>query len=68
MQREGYGKGYRYAHDDPDALTTLQCLPDRLRGRRFYEPTSRGFERTLSERLRRWFDERRKRESTDGSD
>jgi putative ATPase len=65
MQREGYGKGYRYAHDDPDAVTSLDCLPDRLRGRRFYEPTSRGFERTLAERLQLWAEARRKRRQSD---
>jgi putative ATPase len=54
MKREGYGKGYQYAHDHEDAVTSLECLPDRLRGRRFYEPTDRGFERSLAERLQRW--------------
>ena len=53
MKREGYGRGYRYAHDHEDAVTDLQCLPDRLRDRRFYQPTSRGLERELSERLQR---------------
>jgi putative ATPase len=61
MKREGYGEGYRYAHDHEDAVTTMECLPDRLRGRRFYDPTSRGFERTLSERLRHWLEARKKR-------
>ena len=54
MKREGYGRGYQYAHDHEDAITELQCLPDRLRERRFYQPTSRGLERELSERLQRW--------------
>ncbi len=53
MKREGYGRDYRYAHDHEDAVTDLQCLPDRLRDRRFYQPTSRGLERELSERLQR---------------
>jgi putative ATPase len=54
MKREGYGKGYRYAHDHPDAVTTMDCLPEPLRDRRFYHPTSRGFEQTLADRLQRW--------------
>ena len=54
MKHEGYGKGYRYAHDHEDAITDMECLPDRLRGRRFYRPTDRGFEQTLAERLERW--------------
>ena len=54
MRREGYGAGYRYAHDFADAVTDLECLPERLRGRRFYRPTERGLERELSDRLERW--------------
>jgi putative ATPase len=58
MKREGYGRGYRYAHDHEDAVTGLDCLPERLRERRFYRPTERGFERELSRRLRRWLEAR----------
>jgi putative ATPase len=54
MAREGYGTGYRYAHDFEDAVTDLECLPDTLRGRRFYRPTDRGLERTLGERIEEW--------------
>jgi putative ATPase len=54
MKAEGYGRGYLYAHDDPDAVTTLECLPERLRPRRFYRPTARGFEATLKERIDAW--------------
>jgi len=61
MKHEGYGAGYQYAHDQDDAVTTLECLPERLRGRRFYRPTSRGFEERLSERLRRWIAARDKK-------
>src|SRR5882672_2907193 len=39
MKSEGYGAGYEYAHDHDDAVTALECLPDRLRGKRFYRPT-----------------------------
>ena len=54
MKAEGYGVGYEYAHDREDAVTALSCLPDRLRDRRFYNPTARGFEETLSARLTAW--------------
>jgi putative ATPase len=47
----GRGEGYRYAHDEPDGLSGQPLLPEELRGRRFYEPTDRGFERQLGERL-----------------
>ena len=49
-----YGKGYRYAHDDPAGIANMTCLPDNHRGRRFYEPVDRGFESTIRERLREW--------------
>jgi len=60
MKREGYGAGYRYAHDHADAVTDLDCLPDRLRGRRFYRPTDRGLEQRIGERLERWLEARRR--------
>jgi putative ATPase len=49
----GRGEGYRYAHDEPDAVSGQPLLPDDLRGRRFYEPTDRGFEAELGQRLAR---------------
>jgi putative ATPase len=51
MKNIGYGKGYQHAHREPDAVTDMQCLPDSLVGSRFYEPTDRGFEQKLRERL-----------------
>jgi putative ATPase len=60
MKSEGYGDGYRYAHDFADAVTDLDCLPERLRGRRFYAPTDRGFEKTLRQRIEHWLDARRR--------
>ncbi|MCC6313458.1 MAG: replication-associated recombination protein A [Thermomicrobiales bacterium] len=53
MKDLGYGAGYRYAHDYAGGVVAQQNLPDNLRGRRYYEPTDRGFERDLAERLRR---------------
>ena len=47
----GRGEGYRYAHDEPDGVSGQPLLPEGMRGRRFYEPTDRGFERALGERL-----------------
>ncbi len=37
MERAGYGQGYRYAHDDPDAAAKMPCLPEGLRGRKYVE-------------------------------
>jgi len=47
----GRGKGYRYPHDEPGAVSDQPLLPGELQGRRFYEPTDRGFEAELAERL-----------------
>jgi putative ATPase len=48
----GHGKGYRYPHDYPGGWVEQQYLPDEVRGRRYYEPTDRGLEREIGERLR----------------
>jgi len=60
MKAEGYGEGYAYAHDHADAITALQCLPDRLADRVFYRPTARGLEEELSRRIEAWRAARRK--------
>ncbi|MCX7622531.1 MAG: replication-associated recombination protein A [Thermomicrobium sp.] len=51
MRELGWGSGYRYPHDEPDAIGRQEYLPPRLRGRRYYEPTDRGWETRLRERL-----------------
>jgi putative ATPase len=52
MKTLGYGKGYRYAHDEPDAYAAGErYLPDDLPDVRFYEPTERGLERELMDRI-----------------
>ncbi|CAL8977619.1 putative AAA domain-containing protein [Cellulomonas sp. T2.31MG-18] len=52
-QQLGHGKGYVYAHDEPHAVAAQQYLPDELVGTRYYEPSDRGYERQVSERLDR---------------
>jgi putative ATPase len=49
-----YGKGYRYAHDEPDAIADMDCLPENLKGREFYKPTEFGFEKEIAKRLAWW--------------
>lgn len=51
MKELGYGKGYQYAHDTEDKLTTMQCLPDSLSGREYYQPTEQGLEAKFKSRL-----------------
>ncbi len=58
MKQMGYAKGYKHAHKEEDAVTDMQCLPDALAGAHFYEPTGRGFEQKLRERLE-WIAKRR---------
>jgi putative ATPase len=50
----GHGKDYKYPHDFPGHHVEQQYLPDRLRGRRFYEPTDQGYEREIAARLMQW--------------
>jgi len=54
MKQLDYGKGYRYAHDDPEAVVAIDCLPPSVKGREYYRPTERGFEKELSRRLSTW--------------
>jgi putative ATPase len=51
MENLGYGKGYQYAHDLQGKVADMQCLPDNLRGRTYYHPTSEGVEKRIRERL-----------------
>ena len=54
MASEGYGDGYRYDHDEPDAYSGQNYWPERLGRQRFYEPVERGFEREIRKRLDWW--------------
>jgi len=54
MKDLGYGKGYQYAHDAPDARVSQEHLPDSLRGRQYYRPVARGLEAELAHRLAEW--------------
>ena len=51
MKQWGYGAGYQHAHKFEDALPDMECLPESLAGTRFYEPTKRGLEQRIRERL-----------------
>jgi putative ATPase len=51
MESLDYGKGYRYAHDEYGAVSDMDCLPPGLIGRRYYEPTDRGREKMLQQRM-----------------
>lgn len=51
MKDLDYGKNYIYAHDTDEKLSSMQCLPDALKDRRYYEPTTEGAEEKVKERL-----------------
>ena len=65
MKQLGYGKDYQYAHDQPDAVADMDCLPDSLKGRTYYEPRERGFEKEIKRRLDGWKETKAKRRGTD---
>ena len=57
MKELEYGKGYQYAHDTGDKLTNMQCLPDNLLNREYYQPTEQGIEgryKTRLEQIKAW--------------
>jgi putative ATPase len=58
MKEMGYAKGYKHAHKEFDAVTDMSCMPEALASTVFYEPTNRGFEQRLQERLD-WLKQRR---------
>jgi putative ATPase len=51
MKELDYGKGYRYAHDEEGRVADMDCLPDSLKGRRYYQPTQEGREKLLAQRM-----------------
>jgi putative ATPase len=54
MKDLNYGKGYQYAHEEPDAIADMDCLPPSLADRQYYRPTDRGFEKEIRKRLEDW--------------
>ncbi|MDB5524797.1 MAG: family ATPase [Rhizobium sp.] len=61
MSNEGYGDGYRYDHDEPDAFSGQDYFPEKMGRRQFYKPPDRGFEREINKRLEWWSKLRKER-------
>ncbi len=61
MQTEGYGSGYAYDHDAPEAFSGQDYFPEALGRQKFYDPPERGFEREIRKRLEYWAKLRRER-------
>ena len=64
MKDEGYGRGYQYDHDQPDAFSGQDYFPQAMERERYYEPVDRGFERDVAKRLEYWAKLRRERTSS----
>jgi putative ATPase len=54
MKEEGYGEGYRYDHDQPEAFSGQNYFPDKMGRQKYYDPPERGFEREIKKRLDYW--------------
>ena len=54
MKNLGYGQGYQYAHDDRDGLVLQEHLPEALKNSTYYQPTNRGYEAIIKDRLTKW--------------
>jgi putative ATPase len=61
MKQEGYGTGYQYDHDAPEAFSGQDYFPEALGRQTFYDPPDRGFEREIRKRLDYWAKLRRER-------
>lgn len=61
MKEEGYGGGYEYDHDAPDAFSGQDYFPEAMGRRTFYDPPERGFEREIRKRIEYWAKLRRER-------
>lgn len=59
MEELHYGEGYRYAHDTEEKLTRMECLPESMKGSRYYYPTEQGAEKTVRARLEEIMDWKR---------
>ncbi|TCD13107.1 replication-associated recombination protein A [Oricola cellulosilytica] len=66
MSAEGYGSGYRYDHDQPDAFSGQDYFPEELGRQTYYEPVERGFERDIRRRLEYWSALRQERQKSPG--
>ena len=67
MKDLAYGKGYQYAHADEDGTTAMDCLPPSLADRTYYEPTDRGLEKAIRQRIAEWRAVKRRKAGSTGT-
>jgi len=62
MKEQGYGEGYKYAHDYPEHFVEQQNLPSSLQGRQYYSPGDQGYEKQVTARIKSWWQRKTKAE------
>jgi putative ATPase len=60
MKALDYGKGYKYAHNEAEGVADMDCLPPSLQGKKYYQPTNRGFEEEIRKRMEAWKNARKR--------
>jgi putative ATPase len=60
MEKLGYGKNYKYAHNFPDHIVEQEHMPKELEGRKYYSPTESGHENQIKQRLQHWEQQKKK--------
>ncbi|KAA6205926.1 MAG: replication-associated recombination protein A [Candidatus Tokpelaia sp.] len=65
MKNQGYGKNYRYDHDEPEAFSGQNYFPESMERQNYYQPAPRGFEKEIAKRLEWWDSRRRKQTKAD---
>ena len=68
MKELGYGSGYKYAHEVPEAYIPQEYLPDKLKGKTFYRPGQFGFEKEIAKRLAWWEELKRRTSKPEGDE
>ncbi|MBI2089948.1 MAG: replication-associated recombination protein A [Deltaproteobacteria bacterium] len=61
MEKLGYGKEYKYAHNFPDHIVDQEHLPDELKGRKYYFPSDSGYEKAINERIKDWEEKKKEK-------
>jgi putative ATPase len=60
MEKLGYGKNYKYAHNFPDHIVEQEHMPKELEGRKYYSPAELGYENQIKQRLQHWEQQKKK--------
>jgi len=67
MQKLGYGKSYKYAHNYPDHIVDQEHLPNELKDKKYYMPSDSGYENHIKEQLKNWEEKKKNPNNRDGS-